>query len=64
MSIAVVWGAVAINLVWVVASVWVVVAGPFALMALGSAVILAQAVAVVIFAKWQFFALRRVRRGA
>ncbi len=56
--------AVALNLAWVVAGVAIIVAGPFALTALGSAVILAQAVAVALFAEWQFPALHRARRVA
>jgi len=60
---AAVWGAVGLNLAWVIASVATVAAGPFALTALGCVVILVQAVAVAVFAEWQFFALRRVRRG-
>ncbi len=61
---AAVWVAVTLNSIWVVASVAIIAAGPFALTALGSAAILAQAVAVVLFAEWQFFALRRARRAA
>jgi hypothetical protein len=61
---AAVWVAVVLNLAWVVASVAIVAAGPFALTAPGAAIILVQAVAVAIFAEWQFFALRRSRRGA
>lgn len=62
-SRAAVWGAGVLDLAWVVASVATVVAGPLALTALGSAVTLAQAVAVAIFAGWQCFALRRAWRG-
>ena len=63
-SRAAVWGVVLLNLAWVVASVATVVAGPFALTAVESAIILTQALAVVLFAEWQFLALRRMRRSA
>lgn len=52
-----------LNLARVVASVATVVAGPLALTGPGGAVILAQAVAVMIFAEWQLLALRRTRRS-
>ena len=55
-------GAVLLNLAWVIASVATVGAGLFALTTLGCVVLLVQAVAVAVFAEWQFFALRRVRR--
>ena len=61
-SRAAVWGAVILNGAWIIASVATVVAGPFALTAPGRVAILVQAVAVAVFAEWQFFALRRVRR--
>ena len=58
------WAVVAVNLVWVIDSVALVVAGWFPLSALGVAFVLAQAAAVFLFADLQFLGLRRVRRGA
>lgn len=59
-----VWAAIAINLLWVVASVAVVAAGPFALTGPGSAFIFAQAAVVALFADLQFLGLRRARPAA
>ncbi len=56
---AAVWAIVAINLLWVLASVTAVLAGWFPLTALGTAFVLAQAVVVVAFAQWQFSGLRK-----
>lgn len=53
--------AVAINLLWVVASVALVARGPFGLTALGAGVVLAQGVAVAVFADFQLLGLRRAR---
>lgn len=53
------WTAVAINLVYAVDAVVVVVAGWFALTTLGTAFVLFQAAAVALFAAAQFCALRR-----
>ncbi|CAN5142360.1 hypothetical protein BH20ACT5_BH20ACT5_03110 [soil metagenome] len=47
------------NLLWVLASVLLVLAGPFELTTLGTVVIVAQAVAVAVFAELQFSGLRR-----
>ena len=58
------WTVVALNLVWVADSVVVVLAGPFPLTGLGVIFILAQAVAVLLFADLQFLGLRRARRAA
>lgn len=57
-----VWVAVAINLVYVVDCVVVVLAGWFPLTALGTAFILFQAAAVTLFAAAQLYALRKVAR--
>lgn len=53
------WTAVAINVVYAVDAIVVVVAGWFALTALGTAFVLFQAAAVALFAAAQFYALRR-----
>ncbi len=53
------WTAVAINLVYAVDAVVVIVAGWFALTALGTAFVLLQAAAVALFTAAQFYALRR-----
>lgn len=53
--------AVALNLLWVVASVALVARGPFALTPVGAGVVLAQAVAVAVFADLQLLGLRRAR---
>lgn len=58
------WIVVALNLVWVADSVVVVLAGLFSLTGLGVAFVLAQAVAVLLFADLQFLGLRRGRRAA
>ncbi len=58
------WTVVALNLVWVADSVVVVLAGPLPLTGLGVIFILAQAVAVLLFADLQFLGLRRARRAA
>lgn len=54
-----VWAAVAINLVYAVDCVVVLVAGWFPLTALGTAFVLFQAAAVTLFAAAQIYALRR-----
>ena len=59
-----VWAAIAINLVWAIDSVAVVAAGWFLLTALGTAFVLTQAAAVVLFADLQFLGLRRSRPTA
>ena len=53
--------AVIIKLLWAVASVTLVAAGPFSLNALGRALLLAQAAAVALFADLQFLGPRRAR---
>jgi hypothetical protein len=55
------WAVIVGNTLWVVASVAVVVVGPFALTVLGVAVVLAQAAAVALFADLQFLGLRRAQ---
>ena len=58
------WGVVALNLVWVAASVATVLAGWLPLTTLGTAFVLLQAVAVLVFADLQYLGLRRARTGA
>lgn len=54
---------VAINAAWVVASVWLVVAGPFRPNGFGIAFVLVQAFAVAVFADLGWFGLRAARRA-
>lgn len=54
---------IAINAAWVVASVWLVVGGPFQPGVLGTAFVLAQAAAVAVFAELGWFGLRAMRRA-
>ncbi len=54
---------VAINVAWVVASVWLVVGGPFQPSVLGTAFVLMQAAVVAIFADLGWFGLRAARRA-
>lgn len=54
---------VAINFAWVVASVWLVVAGPVDPNLPGIAFVLVQAVAVLLFADLGWFGLRAARRA-
>lgn len=58
------WSVVALNLLWVVGSVAAVVAGWLPLTTLGTAFVLVQAVAVLVFADLQILGLRRARAGA
>lgn len=58
------WSVVALNLLWVVGSVAAVVAGWLPLTTLGTAFVLVQAVAVLVFADLQILGLRRARPGA
>lgn len=58
------WSVVALNLLWVVGSVAAVVAGWLPLTTLGTAFVLVQAVAVLVFADLQILGLRRARSGA
>lgn len=55
------WAAVVINVAYVVGCVVVIAAGWFPLSALGVAFVLAQAVAVALFAALQLLGLRRTR---
>lgn len=55
------WSVVALNLLWVVASVAAVAAGWFSLTALGIAFFLVQAAAVAFFADAQLLGLRRIQ---
>jgi hypothetical protein len=57
-----VWAAFAVNLIYTVDCVVVVVAGWFPLTALGIAFVLLQAAAVTLFAVAQFYALRKAAR--
>ena len=54
---------VAINAAWVVASIWLVVGGPFQPSVLGTAFVLMQAAAVAVFADLGWFGLRAARRA-
>lgn len=58
------WAVVGANLLWVLGSVALAVAGGFPLTALGVAFVLVQAVAVFLFAVLQFLGLRRSRPAA
>lgn len=58
------WSVVALNSLWVVASVATVLAGWLPLTTLGTATVLLQAVAVLAFADLQYLGLRRARVGA
>src|SRR5687768_9419884 len=55
------WGAVVLNLLWVVASVVLVVGGWLPLTVLGLTFVVAQAIAVPLFADLQLVGLRRAR---
>ncbi|MEP0709169.1 MAG: hypothetical protein ABJL17_05320 [Parvibaculum sp.] len=50
---------IAVNALWVLGSIVFAVWNPFAMTALGFAFVIAQALAVTVFAELQFFALRR-----
>lgn len=50
---------IAVNALWVVGSIVFAVWNPFAMTALGFAFVIAQAIAVTVFAELQFFGLRR-----
>ena len=54
-----VWAVIVINAVWVVESLWLLFGGWVAPTALGYAFVIAQALAVVLFAELQFFGLKR-----
>jgi hypothetical protein len=59
-----VWAVIVGNSLWVLASVAVVVVGPFALTGLGVAFGLVQAAAVALFADLQFLGVRRAQSAA
>ena len=63
-SKAAAWAVIALNLVWVVDSVVVVLADWFPLTGLGITFVLTQATAVAVFADLQFLGLRHIRRAA
>lgn len=50
---------IALNALWVLASIALIVADPFGMTALGIAFVVAQALAVTVFADLQFFGLKR-----
>lgn len=50
---------IALNMLWVVASIGLIIFGPFEMTTLGIAFVLAQALAVTIFADLQFVGLKR-----
>ena len=58
------WSVVALNLLWVIGSVATVATGWLPLTTLGTAFVLVQAVAVLVFADLQILGLRRARPGA
>jgi len=60
---AAVWAVIAINAAWVVESLWLAAAGPVALNTLGQGFVVAQALAVAVFAELEFFGLRRSRHA-
>jgi len=56
---AAVWAVIALNVLWVVESVWVALGGVVQPNALGQVFIAAQALAVVVFAELEFIGMRR-----
>lgn len=58
----VVWAIIAINVAWVAASVLLLAGGYVSPTTLGTAFVIAQAVAVLIFADLQYFGLRQARK--
>jgi len=50
---------IALNALWVVTSIGLILFGPFEMTALGIAFVVAQALAVAVFAELQFFGLKR-----
>ena len=56
---AAVWAVIAINLLWVVDSVWVAAGGSFHPNALGQAFVAVQALAVFVLAELEFIGMRR-----
>lgn len=59
-----VWAVIACNVLWAVDSCWLLASGLVAPNALGTAFVIVQAVAVLVFAELQFTALRRTRLAA
>ena len=62
-STAQAWAVIAINACWVIDSALLLVSGWVAPNALGVAFVVAQALAVAVFAELQYFGLRRQQRG-
>ncbi|CAD5106646.1 hypothetical protein [Zestomonas carbonaria] len=54
-----VWVVIGINALWVIDSIWLLVAGGLAPNLFGYAFVIAQAVAVALFAELQWFGLKR-----
>ena len=59
-----VWSVIALNAVWVIASVLLIVDGPIAPNAFGYAFILTQALAVAVLADLEYVGLRRISIAA
>lgn len=64
LSASVVWAVIALNVVWVVESLALLLLGWVAPTSLGIAFVIAQALAVALFAQLQFLGLTRARRTA
>lgn len=62
-STAQAWAMIAINACWTIDSALLLVSGWVAPNALGVAFVVAQALAVAVFAELQYFGLRKQRRG-
>jgi len=62
-STAQAWAMIAINACWVIDSALLLVSGWVSPNALGVAFVVAQALAVAVFAELQYFGLRRQQRG-
>jgi hypothetical protein len=58
------WSIIEINLFWVLGSFWLLLAGGYAPTATGSAVVVVQALAVLVLAALQFAGWRRLSGGA
>lgn len=61
---AAVWTVIAVNLLWVIDSLWVLFGAGLAPSGPGYAFVIGQAVAVAVFAELQFTALKRARPAA
>src|SRR5688572_6345114 len=59
-----VWAVIAVNALWVVDSLGLLLSGQVAPTALGQAFVVAQAIVVAVFAELEFSALRRPRPAA